>query len=234
MDELSRVDPEERDPRLALEPAHAAGEPKHRRRLDTGQAAEARERRGILHRDQPPQVFADDVVERDPVRRLVALAAGECRAVALGEQGQAEADDEKGRGRDRVAGIAGERERGDPQPERTAAREPLDEPERRAQQPGDEDGHGERDQRRQQQRQVSLAVSARDLEHDERRRGDCGRIEQPEPRPRPPRRDDPDEHGGRSCRDDDCEHEPLARENAAEEHVRHRRAGTLGHDGAAE
>ena len=93
-----------------------------------GSRGEACDRRRVLHRDQAPQVLPDDVVERNPVRRLVTLAASERRAIALGEESQTEADDEEGRGRDRVAGVARERERGDPQAERAAAREPLDEP----------------------------------------------------------------------------------------------------------
>ena len=77
--------------------------------------AEAVERRRVLDRDQPPQVLADDVVERDAVRRLVPLAAGKRRAIALGEERETEADDEE-RGRDdRVAGIAREREGREPQ-----------------------------------------------------------------------------------------------------------------------
>src|SRR5207342_1627256 len=99
-----------------------------------------------------------DVVERHLVRRLVAFAAGERRPVALGEEREPEADDEESGGRNRVARVAGERERCDPEPERAAAGEPLDETERRPEQPGDKDGRGERDERREQQREVAVTV----------------------------------------------------------------------------
>ena len=118
---------EQRDPALALEPADASGQPQHRRDLDAGQLAEPLEGRSVLHRDQPPQVLADDVVERHAMRRLVALAARERRAVALGEERQAEADDEE-RSRDHgVAGVARERERRRAGARASAAGEPLDE-----------------------------------------------------------------------------------------------------------
>ena len=173
-----------------------------------GRAPNRAERRRVLHRDQPPQVFADDVVERHLVRRLVALAAGQGRPVALGEEREPEADDEEGGGRDRVARVPGKRERCDPEPERAAAREPLDETERGPEQPGDEDRGGERDERRQQQRQIAVAVAARDLEHDEHDRSDRGGVEEAERGPRRPRRHDADEDRGRRGRHQSSEASP--------------------------
>ena len=95
-------------PLLTLEPADAAGQPEHRRDLDSGHAAEALERRGVQHRYQPPQILAKHVVQRHAVRCLVSLAAHERRPVALGEEREREADDEKRCRDDRVAGVAGE------------------------------------------------------------------------------------------------------------------------------
>ena len=162
------LDPEQRDPALAL---RAGATPPVSRStgadVDAGSARKRSQRRRVLNRDQPPQILADDVVERDAVRGLVALAARERRAVALGEEREAEADDEE-RGRDhRVAGVAGERERGEPQAERAPAGEPLDAAQRRPQQARDEHGRRERDERGQQQGQVAVAVAARELERDE-------------------------------------------------------------------
>ena len=185
-----------------------------------GSAPKRRDRRRVLHRDQPPQVFADDVVERHLVRRLVALAAGQRRPVALGEEREPEADDEESGGRDRVARVAGERERCDPEPERAAAGEPLDEPERRPEQPGDEDGRGERDERRQQAAARSPSPSPRVTSSTtSTTAATAAASRSAEPGPRGPRRDHADEDGGRRGRHDDRERDPFAGEDAACEHV---------------
>ena len=90
------------------------------------------ERRGVLDGNQPPQILTHDVVERNAMRRLIPLAACKGRAIALGEECEAEADDEERRRDDRVAGIARERKGRQPNPERTAAGHALDQPQRRA------------------------------------------------------------------------------------------------------
>ena len=86
------------------------------------------------------------VVERNAMRGLVALAAGERRAVALGEESEAEADDEEGSGGDCIARVPRQRERGEPKPERAAAGEPLDEAEPWSEHPCDEHRGSEGDQ----------------------------------------------------------------------------------------
>ena len=82
--------------------------------------------------------------------------------------------------------------------------------------------------------EVPLAVAARDLEDDERDRGDRGGVEEPEARPRRARGDDADEHGRRGRGDEQREREPLAGEDAARQDLADRRAGPLGDDRAAE
>ena len=193
------LDAEQRDPALTLEPADAAGQPEHRRDVDSGHVSEALERRSVLDRDQPPQVLANEVVQRYAVRCLVLLAAHERRPVALGEERESEADDEEGCRDHRIAGVAGERERSEPQAQRwrAAAGEPLDDPQRRPQQPRDEDGSREGDERGQQQSQIAVPTPARELEHDEADRGQRRRIQEPEPGSRCPHRDRADEDRGR-------------------------------------
>ncbi len=117
LQERARRQAQQRDPALPLQPADPAGQAQHRLDVGVGQRPEAAQRRRILDRDQPAQVLADDVVERHAMRSLVALAARQRRAVALGEQRQPEADDQEGGRGDGVAGTAGEAERGDPEPE---------------------------------------------------------------------------------------------------------------------
>ena len=168
------------------------------------------------------------------MRRLVALTARQRRAVALGEERQGEADDEEGRGHDRVAGAARQRERGQPKPERTPTGEPLDEAEGGPQQACDEHGGRERDQRRQEQREVAFAAAARELERDEHRRGERGRIQQAEPRPGSAYRGGGDEDRGADGCDEHGEPEPLPGEDAADEDVTDRGAGALGGDRAHE
>ena len=219
---------------LAFQSPDPAGQAKHRRDLDTGQPLEPLEGRCVLNRDQAPQVLADEVVERHAVRRLVALTARQRRAVALGEERQGEADDEEGRGHDRVAGAARQRERGQPKPERTPTGEPLDEAEGGPQQACDEHGGRERDQRRQEQREVALAAAARELERDEPRRGERGSIQQAEPRPGSAHRGGRDEDRGADGCDEHGEPEPLPGEDAADEDVTDRGAGALGGDRAHE
>ena len=111
------------------------------------------------------------------MRRLIPLAAGKRRAVALREEREAEADDEE-RGRDDgVAGIPREREGREPQPERTAARQPLGQPQCRSQ----------RRVRREPPPRTSRAPggAGRDLPH---RRRATARGARARPRRPPPRR----------------------------------------------
>ena len=110
--------------------------------------------------DQPPyMVLADRVIERNAMRGLVALAAGERRAVALGEESEAEADDEEGSGGDCIPRVPRQRERGEPKPERPAAGEPLDEAEPGSEGPRDEHRGSERDQGGQEEREIAVAFA---------------------------------------------------------------------------
>ncbi len=156
------------------------------------------------------------------MRGLVALAAREGRPVALGEEREAEADDEE-RGRDHgVAGVAGERERGEPQAQRAAARKPLDGAQRRPQQARDEHRRSEGDERGQQQGQVAVSFPSHELEGDEADRRERRRVQEPEAGSRGSRGDGADEDTGRGGRDEQCQPEPFGGEDAAGEHRRRR------------
>ena len=74
-------------------------------------------------------------------------------------------------------------------------------------------------------------MTSSDDEHD---RSDRGGVEEAEPGLRGPRRHDADEDSGGRGRHDRREHDPFSGEDAACEHVGHRDAGSLRHDGAAE
>ena len=133
------------------------------------------------------EVLVDDVGRGCRVGGLVALAGHERRAVGRGEDREAEARDEEGRRDGGAAGIAGERQRGEPERDRSAAAEPAEPAERREQEPGRGDGGGEGDERRHEQDErarsapgerarVHRAARVADRNHDHRcDRGDVER-----------------------------------------------------------
>ena len=122
-------------------------------RTSFSQLGEALGRGGVVDLDEPGQVFPQREVERDGVRRLLLLAARERRAVALGEDGKADADDEERRRDGRVARVARQREGGEAQPDRPSAGCALEQEqawaqEARADDRGDEgDEPGQEDER---------------------------------------------------------------------------------------
>ncbi len=97
------------------------------------------------------EVLVDDVGSGCRVGGLVSLAGHERRAIRRREDREAEACDEERRGDSGAAGIAGERQRGKAERDRSAAAEPAEPTERREQEPRRGDGGGEGDERRHEQ-----------------------------------------------------------------------------------
>ena len=139
-------------------------------------------------RERRPQVrrLLQHRVGRCCEASLVGLRAHQRRAVAEREGRQPDADEQERCGGARVAGVARERERGQPSPHRKPARAALEEPDDGAEQPDREDGGHESDQGRKQEEQharptlvgelVRVGGAARERERDRRQRAHGGEV----------------------------------------------------------
>ena len=184
---VSRGEAEQRQAGRSLQPADVARQPQHRDRAHAGrQCPEASQRRGLQDRNEPRQIFAQDIVRRNRERRLVGLAALECRTVGLGEQREAETDDEE-RGRNcGTPGIAGKRQRGQAEGHGSVTALPLEGAEGRSEHARPQHGRDEDDQRRQHQqhgagaapsgKRPRISGATRERDHDCDQRSDRGSV----------------------------------------------------------
>ena len=201
----------------------------HRHRLrPSRERGVPRERRSVEHGDERLQVLADDDVERNGERRLVALGLDERGAIPLGEEREGEGEREEG---DRDGGRAratAERHGCETRAD-AAVEQPAGEPDERAEEPRRRDGGGERDQARQEEQDETgvLALgeprlvggAAEQRSDDERDRADSGDVEQAEAALGPGRHRRGDRDDQRREHDDARrEREPGRRENALAEH----------------
>ena len=188
-DDLRRQ-PEDRDAADSRCTAAARPESQDRRRTRaTGERRVAGERCRVEHRDERPEVFADDEVERDGERGLVGLGSDERRTISLGEQGESEGKGQERHGHGSGAGTASERYRGEPDADPPIEESPR-QPNERAEEPGRDNGCRERDQPRQEQENEARSLIAgepglvgrasEERDDDDRERNDGGTIEEPE------------------------------------------------------
>ena len=181
---------EDGDPADSLGAPDAAADPHDRHRLrPSRERGVARERRSVEHRDERLQVLANDDVERNGERRLIALGLDERGAIPLGEQREREREREEGdgdRGRARPAAERHGREtRAD-----AAVEQPPGQPDERAEEARRGDGGGKRDQARQEEQHETgvLALgqprlvggAAEQRSDDEGDRADRGDVQQAE------------------------------------------------------
>jgi hypothetical protein len=152
--EPARGNAERRD-RRGLRPARRErgrlAQDRQRRRA-AGQLPVARERCG-LERQHQRAALLHRGVERHGERRLVALALRQRLAVGVGEQRQAERHRQERCRQRGPAGLARQRQERQSDGRRSAAGSPLSGAQGRAEQAGDQDPGGQRDQERQQRQE---------------------------------------------------------------------------------
>jgi hypothetical protein len=189
------------------------------------------QRCGIEDRHELCEVLAHDCVLRRGEVRLRVLSVRQGRAVRLREDGEAEADDDERDGDRGMAGIARERECGEPRRDGRVSQTSLGEPESGCQEPRRSDRCDERDQPgdEQQERAGPAAAqqrrrvrgAARETDHDRNEGAEGERVDGCERKPADGDRahadgDDEDDRGGRR----ECERrEPTTRvERTVREH----------------
>ena len=148
----------------------------------SGESGVPLERRRVEHGNERLQVLADDEVERDGERGLIALGADERGAVALGEQRQREGEREERDGHGSRAGAAAERHGGEAGAD-AAVDDAAGQAHERAEQPRRRNGGGERDQAGQQEQHEARSARPRRAAPRRRRHRRARRR-----RPREPRR----------------------------------------------
>ena len=186
-------------------------------RLDLNSFPQGRQllgRRRFAHPDEAGEILAEREVERDGEGCLLLLTPGERRAVALGEDGKADADEEEGGGDGGVTRVARERESGQAERNGAASGCPLQQDERRPKEPraknggdeGDEAGKKhERNGRAGLRRERFLVeVAAQEREDDDGERSERRRVQGREGAPAHGKRLGPQrrqEHEGERGRD---------------------------------
>ena len=142
---------EDGDPAHSLGVADAAADSHDRHRLrPSRERGIARERGSVEHRDERLQILANDDVERDGERRLIALGLDERGAIPLGEQRQREREREEGDGYGGRARAAAERHGRETRAD-AAVEQPPSQPDQRAEETRRGDSGGKRDQAREEE-----------------------------------------------------------------------------------
>ncbi len=178
------------DPADSLGVPDAAANSHHRHRGRAScQRGVAGERRGVEHGDERLQVLADDDVERDGERRLIALGLDERGAIPLGEQRQGKREREEGNGDGSRTRPTAERHGCEARPD-AAVEQAAGQPDERAEEARRRDGGRERDQAGQEEQDETCVLAlgeprlvgraAEQGRNDERDRADRGDIEQAE------------------------------------------------------